>query len=229
MIDVLIPTVGRADRLLDVVGNVLSHTTTAARVVLIAEADDRPTWEVTPVLAATFGDRFTALVNTNAPSYAGAILAGYQHTTAPFVFAGADDLHFHPGWAEAALATMQALPHLRVVGTNDLCNPYVSAGMHATHYLVDRRYLDEVGGTVDEGPGSFLPLCYTHQFTDTEFIATAKARAVFAPCLESVVEHRHWSLGLTPTDATTAKTVEHLAEDEALYDSRRDLWFGLSR
>jgi hypothetical protein len=116
-----------------------------------------------------------------------------------------------------------------VVGTNDLCNPYVSAGMHSTHSLVDRRYLDEVGGVVDAGPGSFLPTCFTHQFTDTEFIGTAKMRAVFAPCLDSVVEHLHWSLGLTPSDATTAKTIAHLDDDAALYDERKELWCNLSR
>ena len=124
---------------------------------------------------------------------------------------------------------MTALPHLRVVGTNDLCNPYVSAGMHSTHSLVDRRYLDEVGGTVDAGPGSFLPTCFQHNYTDTEFIGTAKMRAVFAPCLDSVVEHLHWSLGLTPEDATTAKTIAHLDDDGRLYDERKDLWCNLSR
>ena len=66
------------------------------------------------------------------------------------MFAGADDLNFHPGWDTAALAVMDGW--VQVVGTNDLLNPYVTAGLHATHYLVDRRYLDDVGGVVDQGP-----------------------------------------------------------------------------
>jgi hypothetical protein len=84
------------------------------------------------------------------------------------VFAGADDLNFQPGWDTAALALMDGW--VQVVGTNDLLNPYVTAGLHATHYLVDRRYLDDVGGVVDQGPGSFLFDGYDHQYTDTEFI-----------------------------------------------------------
>lgn len=219
-VDILIPTYGRADRLAAVAANIHDATEVDHRVVFIIEDVD---------LKATRHLGLDVIVNDHEPNYAGACLTGYERTTAPYLFCGADDLRFHPGWDRAALAAMAALPHLRVVGTNDLCNPYVAAGMHSTHSLVDRRYLDEVGGTVDAGPGSFLPTCYTHQFTDTEFIGTAKMRAVFAPCLDSVVEHLHWSLGLTPEDATTAKTVAHLDDDAALYDERKDLWCSLSR
>lgn len=219
-IDVLIPTYGRADRLASVAANIHDATEVEHRVVFIIEDAD---------LEATRHITDTVIVNEHAPNYAGACQTGYERTDGPYLFCGADDLRFHRGWDTAALAVMEALPHLRVVGTNDLCNPYVSAGMHSTHSLVDRRYLDEVGGTVDAGPGSFLPTCYSHNWTDTEFIGTAKVRAVFAPCMESIVEHLHWSLGSTPPDATTAKTVAHMAEDETLYDERRELWFGLSR
>lgn len=219
-VDILIPTYGRADRLAAVAANIHDATEVDHRVVFIIEDVD---------LEATRHLTDTVIVNQYAPNYAGAILTGYRSTTAPYLFCGADDLRFHRGWDHAALATMRALPHLRVVGTNDLCNPYVSAGMHSTHSLVDRRYLDEVGGTVDAGPGSFLPTCYTHNLTDTEFIGTAKMRAVFAPCMDSIVEHLHWSLGKTAADATTEKTLAHYAEDELLYDERRSLWFNLSR
>lgn len=224
MIDVLIPTVGRADRLASVAANIHDATEVEHRVVFILEEDDHDSWKAYLTESGTI-----RIPNAHEPNYAGACLTGYEQSDAPYLFCGADDLRFHRGWDHHALATMTALPHLRVVGTNDLCNPYVSAGMHSTHSLVDRRYLDEVGGTVDAGPGSFLPTCYTHQFTDTEFIGTAKMRAVFAPCMDSVVEHLHWSLGLTPEDATTAKTIAHLDDDGRLYDERKDLWCNLSR
>lgn len=228
MIDILIPTVGRADRLASVAANIHDATEVEHRVVFIIEETD----EASEAAVLATGDHLA--YNDGPPNYAGAIQTGYSlgfltRPLPPYLFCGADDLRFHKGWDHAALATMTALPHLRVVGTNDLCNPYVSAGMHSTHSLVDRRYLDEVGGTVDAGPGSFLPTCYTHQFTDTEFIGTAKMRAVFAPCMDSVVEHLHWSLGLTPEDATTAKTIAHLDDDGRLYDERKDLWCNLSR
>lgn len=222
MIDILIPTYGRADRLAEVAANIHDATITPHRVVFIIEDADL---EATRHLTGTAD----VVVNEHAPCYAGAILTGYQHTTNPYLFAGADDLRFHRGWDTDALATMRALPHLRVVGTNDLVNPYVQAGHHATHYLVDRRYLDRVGGTVDAGPGSFLPTCYTHNWTDTEFIGTAKMRAVFAPCMNSVVEHLHHGVGKSTYDATYAKGDAHIGEDEALYDQRRELWTTLSR
>lgn len=229
MIDVLIPTFGRADRLAAVAANIHDATEVEHRVVFITEDEDKASCAAVADLAIASDGATHGHINEHEPNYAGACLTGYQRTTAPYLFCGADDLRFHKGWDHAALATMWALPHLRVVGTNDLCNPYVSAGMHSTHSLVDRRYLDEVGGTVDAGPGSFLPTIYDHQYCDTEFIGTAKVRAVFAPCLDSIVEHMHWTLGKTPEDATSAKTIAHLDDDTALYDERRDLWFNLSR
>lgn len=228
MIDVLIPTVGRADRLAAVAANIHDATEVEHRVVFIYEGGDRATWDAMSALSEIEGESW-GIINEHAPNYAGAILTGYEHTTAPYVFAGADDLCFHRGWDHAALAAMHALPHLRVVGTNDLVNPYVQAGMHATHYLVDRRYLDEIGGTADAGPGSFLPTCYTHNFTDTEFIGTAKMRAVFAPCMSSVVEHLHHGVGASAYDDTYAKGDAHIGDDERLYDERKALWTNLSR
>ena len=224
MIDILIPTVGRADRLAQVAANIHDATEVEHRVVFILEEDDHDSWKAYLTESGTI-----RIPNAHEPNYAGACLTGYEQSDAPYLFCGADDLRFHKGWDHAALATMTALPHLRVVGTNDLCNPYVSAGMHSTHSLVDRRYLDEVGGTVDAGPGSFLPTCFQHNYTDTEFIGTAKMRAVFAPCMDSIVEHLHHGSGKSTYDETYAKGDSHMSDDSALYDERRDLWMNLSR
>jgi len=82
---------------------------------------------------------------------------------------------------------------------------------------------------VDEGPGSFLHEGYGHNYTDTEFIGTAKARARFRPCLDSVVRHLHQSAGFTPHDATHDKAEATYGADSELYDARRPLWQNLSR
>ena len=224
-IDILIPTYGRADRLASVAANIHDATEVEHRVVFIIEDGDPASF----LAAEKTGDRTIVLINESERNYAGACQTGYECTPAPYLFCGADDLRFHKGWDHAALDTMTALPHLRVVGTNDLCNPYVSAGMHSTHSLVDRRYLDEIGGTVDAGPGSFLPTCFQHNYTDTEFIGTAKMRAVFAPCMDSIVEHLHHGSGKSTYDETYAKGDSHMSDDSALYDERRDLWMNLSR
>lgn len=221
MIAVIIPTYGRADRLARVAANIAENTETAHRVVFAVEVDDTASIDVAAELDVD------VVVNERKANYSGAITTAYLATPAEHVFAGADDLNFHPGWDIPALALMD--DWTMVVGTNDLLNPYVTAGLHATHYLVDRRYLDEVGGVIDEGPGSFLFDGYDHTYTDTEFIGTAKMRARFRPCFDSVVEHMNAWSPKGEIDATARKTMRAIDADSKLYDSRRDLWFSISR
>lgn len=224
MIDVLIPTYGRADRLAEVVENVHLTTHEGHRVTFIVEADDKDS------RAAAEATDARVLVNVRSRNYAGAANTAYKDPAgATLLFAGSDDLRFHDGWDVEALIRLQSNPWTLVVGTNDLLNPYVAQGSHATHYLVDRRYLDEIGGVVDEGPGSFMHEGYDHQYTDTEFIGTAKARARFLPCHEAVVEHMHFLAGKAAHDATYERAYADERADCLLYDARRPLWQDLSR
>jgi hypothetical protein len=222
-IGIVIPTCGRADRLGAVVENIRSATGTAHEIVLVVEPDD------TDSAAAGADTGAAVVVNGRARSYAGAANSAYQQVgpAFDFLFAGSDDLRFHLDWDVQALRKMDTQVH--VVGTNDLLNPYVARGWHATHYLIDRRYLDDEGGVVDEGPGSFLLEGYDHQVTDTEFIGTAKARARFRPCLDSVVEHMHFLAGKSPRDDRYDRAYAHEEDDSMLYDERRSLWWDLSR
>jgi hypothetical protein len=130
VIAVLVPTFGRADRLARVAANIAENTETEHRVVFAVEAED-----VASIAAAAELD-VDVVVNEGRPNYSGAITTAYRETPAEYVFAGADDLNFQPGWDTAALALMDGW--VQVVGTNDLLNPYVTAGLHATHCLVDR-------------------------------------------------------------------------------------------
>lgn len=155
------------------------------------------------------------------PSYATAINAGYKMTKEPYIFTTDDDVVYSKGWLEEAFKKMKG--KTRVVGTNDLHNPEVLANFHSTHSLVDRRYLDEVGGTWDGGPGTFMTE-YDHNFTDTELIEVATVRGVFQPCLESVVEHLHPVWGNRHADEVTNKTRRHINEDKDLFLRRRVEW-----
>lgn len=220
MIVVLVPTFGRPDRIAGVNLNVAQVASVPTRCLFVLEPTDTASIDAAKACGAEF------LLNQRAASYCGACNTGYKNTLEPYLFTGADDIVFHPGWDTACLAMMSG--RIQVVGTNDLLNPHVLAGHHATHYLVDRRYLDEFGGVVDEGPGSFEPECYAHAWSDTEFIATAKMRCRFAPCLDAVVEHRHAQL-TGVFDATYEKTNSQTAQDEALYESRKPLWQNISR
>lgn len=221
MIDVVVPTIGRAYRLADLAANIKRATHMPHRVVFVTEAHDTDTIETVRSLG------LEPVINMRTENYAGAVNTAYEQSDADYLFAGADDLIWHDGWDTSCLQLFD--DWFGVVGTNDLLNPYVLAGSHSTHHLVARWYLDDIGGVVDEGPGSFLPECYDHNFTDTEFIGTAKMRARFRPCLDSIVEHLHVTTGRAPADETHQRSVRAFAEDSALYDERRDLWFGITR
>lgn len=139
----------------------------------------------------------------------------------PMIFTAADDLVFHDGWYRAALSKMR--DGIEVVGTNDLHNPYVLGGLHSTHSLIRRSAIEERGMVIDAGPGSVL-YPYTHQYTDSEMVETARCRGVFAPCLEAVVEHDHPDFGTRKPDAVDAHTRRNWAGDYDTFISRRHLW-----
>lgn len=208
---ILIPTLGRAHRIPDIVAQV-AETAPNARCHFIAEHDDEETIIALDGMKATVGEFGT---------YGKAINGGYLDCPEPVVMTCDDDCTYAPGWMEAALALLKG--HIMVVGTNDLHNPYVLAGEHSTHSFVDRRYIDDIGAVVDQGPGSFM-FEYDHNYTDAELVETAKARGVFAPCLESVVEHIHPDFGGREPDKTWLKTRRAVSQDHTIFTERRRLW-----
>ena len=159
------------------------------------------------------------ILNRRKQNYAGAINTGVMDTDEPYVFAGADDLNFHHGWFEAAVALMGK--PIEVVGTNDLGNPAVMRGEHATHYLVSRNYATQ--GVADR-EGIMLHEGYDHNWCDTEFIETAKWRGRFAPCLDSKVEHMHVAWGKAQMDRTYTKGFSNEGIDARLFQERSELW-----
>lgn len=221
VIDVIVPTMWRPERLGRVAANVHEATDAAHVVTFVAEADDSATITAAEALAAA-DPAVRLITNDRARNYAGACNAAVASSTAEWWFGGADDLNFHQGWDTEALAGAEDA--LRVVGTNDLLNPYVLSGEHATHYLVHRSYVAEAGGTPDCGPGVAMWEGYDHQYTDTEFVAVARARGEFRPCLDSVVEHLHFGNGKAPMDATYEHGQRHVGADRALFEARRHLW-----
>ncbi len=144
-----------------------------------------------------------------------------RKTSERFYFVGADDLLFHPGWAEHALAVQQETQAC-VIGTNDLGNPTVKAGQHATHMLVHRGYLK--CNPVADAPGQLFCELYDHACCDNELVETARARGTFAFAAASRVEHLHPFWGKAVTDATYEKGLARSAQDRALLNSRRRLW-----
>ena len=169
IISVVIPTTGRPERLAQVAANIGQATGTPHEILIFVEPGDEAT---IAAVRAIPGARL--VLNERAASYAGAINTAAPAATGRYLLAASDDLRFHPGWDAAVLAVMTG--EVRVGGTNDLLNPYTLQGTHATHYLIDRRYIAEHGGTWDKGPGTIFNEDYDHNFTDCEFIGAASRR-----------------------------------------------------
>ena len=121
-------------------------------------------------------------------TYAEKVNYAYGLTSAPWLLPVGDDVIFRPGWLDYAL---QAAGDGRydVIGTNDLGNPRVIAGDHATHMLIRRSYVAESGASWD-GPGI---VCHTygHWYVDDEIVTAAKQRGRWVSARNAVIEHLH--------------------------------------
>jgi len=122
-------------------------------------------------------------------SFAEKVNRGFEISDEPWLFLVGDDVHFHKGWLDQAMEVARTTGK-SVVGTNDLGNPAVLAGEHATHMLISREYVEKVGASWD-GPGVVCHEGYRHWFVDNEIVTAAKQRGQWAPCLASHVEHMH--------------------------------------
>lgn len=213
MIDILVPVLGRPGNAQPLVDSIRDNTEVSYRITFLVTPDDRD--EVLAVQKT--GQPY---IRSPQPGYAHKMNLGASLTGGEFIFLGADDIRFHPGWDHAAIDRYHETG-CAVVGTNDLGNPTVMAGRHATHLLVHRSYLPL--GTIDE-PGKLLHEGYGHNWVDTEFIETAKKRGQWTFAKDSHVEHLHpfWQKG--KDDPIYAKGRSSNAADMRLFNQRRKLW-----
>jgi hypothetical protein len=224
---VITPTLDRAHKMRPHAENVRAATTVATQVLFVLEEGDYLSLQTAKELAREGIAGW--VINERKHNFTGALNHGYAlaaHSGTDFthIFNGSDDIWFSDDWDTPALKVLETYPQLRVAGTNDLHNGSVLGGHTATSYLTDRRYIDEVGGVIDELPGIVQCEAYDHNYTDTEYIDTAKYRGVFKPCLESVVEHRHPVWGMAQMDGGYQKSMSGMAADGVIYASRRHLW-----
>lgn len=216
-VDILVPMLGRAwaiDRLVD---DVIATYEPGYRYHLwfiVSESD-------TEVLEAAHnsGEDFVVVRHAPGPGdYARKINAAFSGTDADWVLLGASDIHLHDGWAKNAIEMGDAYG-VGVVGTNDLGNPTVLRGLHSTHPLVRRSYIDERGGGWD-GPGVVYHEGYEHQYVDTELVTAAQARGQWVFCHESKVEHMHPYWHKAEMDSTYEIALARGAHDARLFRAR---------
>ena len=229
MILIIIPTLNRPGKLRALAENARDATKSDNRVLFVVEAEDEASYAETTLLC---DEGLAALVvNNHTHCYAGAINAGYEAAVNAGVsfthfLTGADDILFHSSWDVPALAMFAAHPELGVVGTNDLHEPGCLAGKWASHCLVSRCYIDETGGVIDQPPGVVLYEAYLHGGCLSEFHHTFWLREVWAPCLDSKVEHCHPLYGRGEPDAGYDKQPQSHDADTATFNYRRHLWSG---
>lgn len=188
----------------------LRASTGLARIVPVIEADDVESWDawlemgVLPLLAD--GHTFAEKVNQ-----------GARETDEPWLLIVGDDVRFHPGWLDAA--QFAAGDRYDVVGTNDMGNPRVVRGEHATHILLRRSYVEKVGASWD-GPGIVAHEGYRHWFVDDEIVTCAKQRDTWVSAGASIIEHLHPLWGKAVEDDTYLHGQESRFTDEALWQQR---------
>jgi hypothetical protein len=201
------------------------------KVVFLLDPDDEARHESVRALDAP-----EARVVIQPGTYPEKINAGAAATDEPWVLCGADDLHFHPGWWEAAMAAVEIvevqieqsnesfeLPgSTGVIGTNDL-HMEVKQEHFSTHPLVARWYIDQFG-TADE-LGKVMHEGYHHNQVDVELCLTARARGLYVFAADSHVEHRHAVFtGAAMDDTHRRGMLSGNTDDQALLASRRSLW-----
>jgi hypothetical protein len=192
----------------------LRASTGLSTVYAIHETDDvetRDAWKAAGsavLVDSGGGETFAEKINT-----------GYEMSgRTPWVFIVGDDVRFLPGWLDHAQQVARATG-AKVIGTNDLANPRVMAGDHATHLLIARDYIDDVGASWD-GPGVVCHEGYRHWYVDDEIVTTAKQRGVWAPALGSQVQHLHPIWGTAVDDDTYRLGQSHAKDDAALFKGR---------
>lgn len=148
--------------------------------------------------------------------YAKKINYGISITSETYIFLGADDIVFKPGWRKSCLSASTL-----VVGTNDLGNPRVISGSHSTHFFVNRDYVNQ--GLIDGRPGLLFE-GYHHEYVDDEFIATARKRNCYSFAPNALVEHLHPSWNKAPMDEVYSGQQDRMRRSRNLFLSRSRLW-----
>jgi hypothetical protein len=213
MIDILVPVLSRPQNVRPLIDSIKQNTKVPYRVVFIVSPDDGEEIEAIYMARAAY-------MRCVRPEYAPKINQAVSLSKAEFVFLGADDLRFLPDWDMHALAMFEDTQK-PVIGTNDLGNRTVMEGLHATHSLVHRSYVEQ--GTIDE-PGKLLHEGYVHNWVDTEFVQTAMKRNAFVFARESHVEHLHPFWGKSESDPIYERGQKDYHRDAKLFRARKGLW-----
>lgn len=214
---IIVPALGRPHHVAPLLESIETNTPAPHRTLFVCSPHD---FTVHDAVRAVDGELVLTTWDPGHGDYARKINLGYRISTEPLLFLGATDLRFHREWLERAVAYLE--PGVGVVGTNDLGNSRVLRGVHSTHTLVTREYVDTYG-TIDE-PGKVLHEGYWHEYCDDEFVETSWKREAWAFAHDSIVEHLHPAWGKGEMDAMYAQEGRRMRHGRRLFLRRRPLW-----
>lgn len=206
-VDVIVPVLHRPQNIAPLMES-LKATAPSATAWFVCEPDDLIVWAEV--------ERCGGRVLVHPGSFASKVNYAYGKTDAEWMLLVGDDVVFHPGWLDEAIT---AAGSACVVGTNDLGNPRVMRGEHATHPMIRRDYVAQSGASFD-GPGVVCHEGYRHCFVDDEIVLKAKHDGVWTSAVRSIVEHRHPYWGKSKTDDVYKLGESFLKGDKALFERR---------
>jgi hypothetical protein len=212
---VIVPVMGRPQNAAPFMASLRASTGLATAYAVVGPED---TAETTQASEAAWLVAGAEVLVGSAVTFAEKVNVAVGKTTEPWVFILGDDVRFHPGWLDHAQSAAQ-IQGADVVGTNDLGNPRVMAGEHATHLLIRRSYIEQQGASWD-GPGVTCHEGYRHWYVDDEIVTVAKQRGAWAMALGSVVEHLHPAWGKADDDDVYRLGQSHAEADRKTFEKR---------
>jgi hypothetical protein len=214
-VDVIVPTVKARSGNIPELAASLKASTGLARLVLVLDDEDHRD-ELHEMGVTGFAwiyqpGSFARKINT-------AYRESAELNPRPWFQVVGDDCRFHPGWLDHSQMVAKFYGG-KVIGSNDLANPRVMRGEHATHWMIARDYIDEQGASWD-GPGVVAHEGYRHWFVDDEIVTVARQRGVFQSALAARIEHLHPITGKVASDEVYEKNDKYAAQDRDLFEKR---------
>lgn len=208
---VIVPALTRPQNVKRFMDSLRASTGLATAYFICEEGDEEE-------INAAVDNGAQVITSPDAHTFAQKANLGYAMTEEPWILLVGDDVRFRGNWLNHALDVHHRYGG-NVIATNDMCNPRVMRGEHATHPLIKRSYIDEIGSSWD-GPGVVCHEGYRHWAVDDEITQAALARNTFNAALGSQIEHMHPMIGKAEDDDIYRLGQKHAEEDGKLFQRR---------
>ena len=218
-LSVVVPTLGRPQRILEFTDNLFDcmDPDVDFELIWVVDIDDYASQDAGGPLP-----RVGCCMRLCSGTYPHKTNIGVLDAQKDMVLPGSDDMHFRPGWYEEIIKAFGD-PAIQIVGTNDL-TPKTAKGDHSCHPIVRRSYIEDPGASWDQKHLIFYE-GYHHNFPETEIIAVARSRGAWAFAEKSIIEHHHPNWGTREMDATDRRGGQNnFHEDERLFKERSKQW-----